>query len=204
MQDYNEKILIIDDMDTNIDLLKFSLEKYNNIFKANDGKTALEIISRELPDVILLDLMMPGMSGFDVINELKKEEKTKDIPVIFLTANNKSDTFIEAFKLGATDYITKPFKKYEINARIETQLNLKKSKEKLKKQNQELIRLHENKEKIINEITVTLLESVKSGLKSSEKLVNSDRLNPKDKEEAQKIYDAAIFQLKFIEDLKNQ
>ncbi|MDM8536298.1 response regulator [Desulfobacterales bacterium HSG17] len=120
------RIMIVDDETKNIQVLGTLLQqKGYYIYVAQNGKEALEIIKEVLPDLILLDIMMPEPDGFEVCRLLKKEAKTKDIPVIFLTVKSDSSDIIRGFILGAADYVTKPFNSVELLARINTHLNLK-------------------------------------------------------------------------------
>lgn len=94
-----------------------------------DGKKALEWTKRKDFDLILLDVMMPEMSGFEVCEHLKANSKTSDIPIIFLTARTDTESIVKGFNLGAVDYVTKPFNKSELLARVSTQVALKKSRD---------------------------------------------------------------------------
>lgn len=102
---------------------------------AGNGKQALDMIPEARPDLILLDVMMPGLDGFEVCEQLKKDPETKDIPVIFLTARVDTTDVIKGFDLGAVDYVTKPFKGAELLSRIKTHLELKFARESLKELN---------------------------------------------------------------------
>ncbi|MDM8568297.1 response regulator [Thiotrichales bacterium HSG1] len=118
-------ILIVDDMPTNIQILLKVLSKHNfKIFIAKDGETALKMASIKNPHLILLDIMMPGMNGFEVCKQLKKNLNTKNIPVIFTTALSEQKDKVKGFKLGAVDYITKPFEEKEVLSRIKIHLKL--------------------------------------------------------------------------------
>ena len=114
------KILIVDDVMSNVLLLKVLLtnEKFA-IATASNGRQALEQVEKENPDLVLLDVMMPDMSGFEVAQHLKANPKTADIPIIFLTAKTLKEDILEGFKIGADDYITKPFSMEELTFRIE-------------------------------------------------------------------------------------
>jgi signal transduction histidine kinase len=121
----NSKILIVDDTPANIDVLRkfLALEGYKLSF-ATSGDKALQIVKRAQPDLILLDVMMPGMSGFDVCQALKADPATKEIPVIFLTALSETKDKVTGFNLGAVDYITKPLQYEEVLMRVTTHLKL--------------------------------------------------------------------------------
>jgi len=117
------KILIIDDVRENVFMLQHRLEKeHNKIFTANDGDSGIEQAKKELPDLILLDIMMPGKNGLQVCKELLENEKTKDIPIILVTAKVAADDIRIGLEAGAFDYIKKPFNKIELLARVNTAL----------------------------------------------------------------------------------
>ncbi|XOV93315.1 MAG: adenylate/guanylate cyclase domain-containing protein [Bacteroidota bacterium] len=118
-------ILMVDDTPDNIRILNELLSGFNRKVATN-GEKALKIAtSGSLPDLILLDINMPGMSGLEVCEKLKADPATSDIPIIFLTAQSDKETTIQGFKLGANDYITKPFDADELLVRVRTQLKLK-------------------------------------------------------------------------------
>jgi two-component system, cell cycle response regulator len=117
-------ILIIDDEPTNINIVAEILHNLYEIKIATNGTTALGMIEKIKPDLILLDINMPQMNGYEVASKLKSSKKTVDIPFIFLTANNNSQNIVEGFKQGAVDYISKPFSKEELLARVETHLKI--------------------------------------------------------------------------------
>jgi len=119
-------LLIVDDTPTNLIVVERILasEGYDMTF-ANDGVEALQAVQKESFDLILLDVMMPRMNGFEVCRRLKEKSETKDIPVIFLSAVTESEGISEGFDVGGVDYIIKPFKSQELKARIKTHLELK-------------------------------------------------------------------------------
>lgn len=119
-------VLVVDDSPMNVRLLVRQLEKENyRLLEAENGFRAYKVAVKEQPDVILLDVMMPGKDGFEVCSILKANEKTRDIPVIFLTAKTDTVDKIRGLELGAADYITKPFAPAEVLARVRTQLRIK-------------------------------------------------------------------------------
>ncbi|MEI8204665.1 MAG: hybrid sensor histidine kinase/response regulator [Bacteroidota bacterium] len=125
-------ILIVDDTPQNIQVLGNILyEKGYNISISTSGEHALQSVNVKTPDLILLDIQMPEMNGFEVCELLKLDEKTKDIPVIFLTAISDPENIVRGFEYGAVDYITKPFNTAELISRVGTHIELKKSREKL-------------------------------------------------------------------------
>jgi putative two-component system response regulator len=116
-------ILIVDDSPENLDVLKGLLSTHYQLKAAPNGKVALKIINLvPHPDLILLDIMMPIMDGFEVLTELKKNEETKDIPVIMLTALDSEQNIEKGLKLGAVDYIPKPFEPEKILEKIKENL----------------------------------------------------------------------------------
>jgi two-component system sensor histidine kinase/response regulator len=133
--DFN--ILMVDDNPKNLQLLGSTLrnEGYQLEFATN-GFTALSWIDKKQFDLILLDVMMPGMSGFEVCEEIRKKESMTDVPILFLTAKVEKESIVQGLKLGAQDYIAKPFDTAELLARVRTQLELRYSKEQLKNINQ--------------------------------------------------------------------
>lgn len=128
-------ILVVDDTEENIDILVDALGDDYELIVATDGTSALELMKSEKPDLILLDIMMPGLSGYEVCYRLKKDPKTEDIPIIFLTAISDIQSKTKAFEAGAVDYIIKPFDVSEVKARVQTHLSLQLAKMELSSQN---------------------------------------------------------------------
>jgi len=127
-----EKILIVDDEKDIIKMLDYNLKKEGfRAVSCYDGKDAIDIAVRERPNLVILDLMLPGMDGLDVCKALKKETKTSAIPIIMLTAKSQETDKIIGLELGADDYITKPFSPRELIARIKAVLRRSSDKEKL-------------------------------------------------------------------------
>ena len=128
MKDLTEStILIVDDAETNIDILVEILGDEYDLAVAMDGESALEVVKENSPDLILLDIMMPGMDGYEVCRRLKADEATRDIPVIFITAMGETSDETRGLELGAVDYITKPISPPIVQARIKTHLALKRN-----------------------------------------------------------------------------
>ncbi|SPF51534.1 hypothetical protein SBF1_5130002 [Candidatus Desulfosporosinus infrequens] len=122
-------ILIVDDTPVNLELLSGLLKDYYQVSVANSGKRALTIINGDKPpELILLDIMMPDMDGFMVCGQIKSSAKTKDIPVIFISALSDVGSIVKSFTVGGVDYITKPFHFAEVHARVKTHLELRRSK----------------------------------------------------------------------------
>jgi diguanylate cyclase (GGDEF)-like protein len=118
------KILIVDDDRSLILALNHILNPSYNVFAAKDGQMALDMVKENKPDIILLDVIMPDMTGFEVLQRLKMTEDTRKIPVIFITGLDDADEEEKGFILGAADYITKPFKESIVKARVKTQLQM--------------------------------------------------------------------------------
>lgn len=135
----SEVILIVDDTPDNL-LVLFSYleEKGYKVLLAEDGESALQIAQSKAPDLILLDVLMPKIDGFETCRRLKAKPSTKEIPVIFLTALSETVNKVQGFKLGGVDYITKPSEQEEVLVRIQTHLDLQRMRSTLSKQNQEL------------------------------------------------------------------
>jgi putative two-component system response regulator len=119
------KILIVEDTEENIDILIEALGNEYDIAVAMDGETALESLEEEIPDIILLDIMMPGMDGYEVCRCIKENKKFSKVPIIFLTAMTDIESRAKGFELGAADYITKPFEIFEVKNKVNNHLYLK-------------------------------------------------------------------------------
>ena len=120
----NEKILIVEDEPSIRELVKMALEDagFSAVYEAGDGETALQEVRRVQPDLILLDLMLPGIDGLTVCRKLKSEEDTRHIPIIMLTAKSEESDVVLGLEMGACDYITKPFSRKILAARVRAQL----------------------------------------------------------------------------------
>ncbi|MDA8441719.1 MAG: diguanylate cyclase [Peptococcaceae bacterium] len=131
-------ILIVDDVPANIKILGELLKGKYEILVANNGNKAVQIARSTLPDLILMDVIMPDIDGIAACNILKQHKETAEIPIIFITAKNETDDIVKGFEAGGVDYITKPFNPSELNARVKTHLELKMSREELKNYAQQL------------------------------------------------------------------
>lgn len=147
------KILIVDDMMSNVLLLKVLLtnEKFA-IATASNGRQALEQVEKENPDLVLLDVMMPDMSGFEVAQHLKSNPNTADIPIIFLTALNSTADIVKGFQVGANDFISKPFNKEELIIRVTHQISLVAAKRLILSKTEELQRTIAGRDKLYSVI----------------------------------------------------
>lgn len=137
MKDIGEcSLLVVDDTEANVDILVEALGDAYSVSVAMDGESALETVAEEPPDLVLLDIMMPGIDGYEVCRRLKAEPATAGIPVIFLTAMTEVANKTKGFEVGAVDYITKPFEVLEVQARVRTHLSLQLAKRELEQQNE--------------------------------------------------------------------
>ena len=135
----SKSILVVDDTPGNVRLLAEILtERGYKVRPALNGVRALETIGKELPDLVLLDIMMPGMDGYEVCRRMKAKESTRDIPVIFLSALDGTFDKVTAFDVGGVDYITKPFHAEEVLARVRTHLMIRDMQARLREQNRQL------------------------------------------------------------------
>ncbi len=132
-------VLVVDDNPSNCRLLSNYLSPTTyKVVTATNGFEALQIVDTTPPDIILLDIMMPEMNGFEVCAKIKENPNTRDIPIIFFSAQTETDDKLRGFSLGAVDYVTKPIKKSEIIARIRTHLTIRFQQLELQKKNEEL------------------------------------------------------------------
>ncbi len=132
-------VMIVDDNPKNVQVLgTILMEKKYNVSVATGGKQALAQVGKVKPEVILLDIMMPDIDGYEVCRRLKEKEETADIPVIFLTAKTDTDDIVKGFELGAVDYVTKPFKSKELIARVHTHIANTRMRNHLEQRNKEL------------------------------------------------------------------
>ncbi len=118
-------ILAVDDSPENLDLIRSILEPYYTVKVAVQGNLALHIATSQQPDLILLDIMLDDMDGYDICRQLKSLDKTRDIPIVFLTSKRNEEDEVFGFKIGGSDYITKPFSPQIVLARVRTQIQLK-------------------------------------------------------------------------------
>jgi DNA-binding NtrC family response regulator len=139
MSDAKPKILLVDDTPANLRLLSDALEPQGyEILAAPSGHAALKIAARARPDLILLDVMMPGQNGFEVCRELQSDDATRAIPVIFITAKTEKENIVQGFRVGGVDYITKPFQEEEVLSRVATHLRISQLTRELQEKNHAL------------------------------------------------------------------
>lgn len=165
--DQHVTVLIVDDNPANLGVLSDTLDQVGlEVWVAQSGKISLERVNYALPHLILLDIMMPEMDGFETCRQLKANPKTRDIPIIFMTALSDTEHKVEGFNLGAVDYITKPFQQDEVLARIKLHLKLSDLTEKLAEKNDLL-------EEKVSELSQAYSESQQLQLK----LVQSEKMS---------------------------
>jgi len=157
-------ILVVDDTPDNLALMSALLKEDYRVKVANSGKKALEVVQGSAPpDLILLDIMMPEMDGYDVCSQLKQEAKTADIPIIFLTAKTESRDETKGLALGAVDYLTKPVNPEILKARVSTHLQLKAQKDFLSDKNDYLekeVRRRTQEVTMVQDVTILILASL--------------------------------------------
>lgn len=167
-------ILIVDDNPTNLEVLSESLSSAGfEVAVAIDGESAIEQAEYNPPELILLDVMMPGIDGFEACRRLKKNSLTQDIPVIFMTALADTVDKVKGLSLGAVDYITKPFQKEEVLARVTVHLKLRNLSKTLEEKNDLLLQLTQDLEQRVAQRTAELTQSMAELQQSKIKLVQS-------------------------------
>jgi CheY-like chemotaxis protein len=177
----NSQLLIVDDSPENITMISETLKKEGYKIKiATNGQQALKSIKGSLPDLILLDVLMPGLSGYEVCEQIKADPATEEIPVIFLTAESDSESLVKGFTMGAVDYITKPFEPSELLIRVQTHLKLEWQRKELEKTNAEKDKLfsivaHDIKNPFTS--IITGIELIQPGLNKLENPKLLERIN---------------------------
>ncbi|MSU64109.1 MAG: hybrid sensor histidine kinase/response regulator [Pedosphaera sp.] len=188
-------ILIVDDITKNLQVVGTILRQAGYaVTPATSGTEALEGLREQLPDLILLDLMMPGMDGLEVCRRLKADPTTLQIPVIFLTASNEMEHLVQGFEVGAVDYVTKPFNPPELLARVRTHLELKHARQRLREMNDEK-----------NEFMGIAAHDLRSPLNAvkgySEMVLEDAALGAENAELVQKIHEAAARMAEMVQNL---
>lgn len=146
-------VLIVDDNPNNIKIIALVLRSLSyNLVVATNGQQAIEMVDRTKPDLILLDIMMPQMDGYEACKIIKAKPECENVPVIFITALNESESLVRAFEVGGIDYITKPFNKDELISRVKTHLELKLTRDRLEKTSSNLRELNALKDKLFSVI----------------------------------------------------
>ena len=158
MDDNKKTVFLVDDDIVNLTAGNNVLSAVYNVFTVNSGKLLFKMLEKRVPDLILLDVEMPEMNGYETIEILKKDESSADIPVIFLTAKNDGDNELKGLTLGAIDYIVKPFIPSLLLKRIEVHLLVESQKKELALQRNELLNFNNNLQKMVEEKTETVVE----------------------------------------------
>jgi len=131
MRDPRAKVLVVEDSKTNVGILLGLLHAYD-VMVALDGETALELLACETPDVILLDIVLPGIDGFEVCRRIKQQEVLSAIPILFVTGRTDEASIIRAFDIGGSDYVTKPYRSKELLARVRIQVEYRRAMDELR------------------------------------------------------------------------
>ncbi|MDH5381576.1 MAG: hybrid sensor histidine kinase/response regulator, partial [Cyclobacteriaceae bacterium] len=147
------RVVVIDDQNKNLQLAAHVLNPIYELVLVNSGVKALNLVKSKMPDLILLDIMMPELSGYDVCKLLKEDEETRHIPIIFLTAKTTEEDITRAYDVGGVDYVTKPFRPKELLARINAQISLKDEIEKNNRLNEQLQKTNDQKDKLLSIIS---------------------------------------------------
>ena len=175
--DTKQVILIVDDQTTNLKILSSVLSRKYSLSLANSGPNALKYLEDNKPDLILLDVMMPEMDGYEVCSIIKQNEQIKDIPIIFLTAKTDIEDVVKGFDCGAVDYITKPFNITELLVRVRNHIYLQQTRKMLKLTNDELKKLNHEKDRFFSVIAHDLRGPLAGFSQLSEMLVSEIRNN---------------------------
>ncbi len=215
MSKNKSRVLIVDDNRESRKLLASIISKYteHEVLLANSGEVVLNVIEKYQPDAVLLDIMMPGIDGYEITRILKSNPKTKEIPIIFITALNSIEDKVKGFEIGGVDYILKPFNTNDLLARLNTHIQLKGAKDELKKKNElltdretHLVHLIEEKTRELKEQLYTdsltklpnrmkLKEDIEGALYPTLILINIDNFREINSFFGNKIGDFIIFEL---------
>ncbi|MDR2923279.1 MAG: response regulator [Treponema sp.] len=156
----NNIIMLIDDDEMCLDMGMEILKNKYTVYPVPSGEQALQILKKVIPDLILLDIEMPIMDGYEVIKKLKQEKDTKDVPVIFLTSHTDPGNELDALSMGAIDYVTKPFSPLLLVQRIENHLSINSQKKELIQYNKTLQEMLEEKTKEVKKLQNAIQNTV--------------------------------------------
>ncbi len=190
-------ILVVDDEPANVFLLTSILEHNNfNVDSVSDGKKCMEYLEKNLPDVILLDIMMPGITGIEVLNKITSHKNLKDIPVIMVSSKTSSKDVEEALNQGAIDYLKKPIDEIELLARINVAIRIKNNEEKLR----ELVKAQEEFVRIISHDLRSPFSTING---FAEMMAFDENLNSEQKEALNFIIEASNYSVEYFNKLLN-
>lgn len=168
-------ILMVDDTPQNLQVLRSTLKQAGyRLAAANSGQLALRFLQKQTPDLILLDVIMPEMNGFEVCRQIKQQETFKDVPVIFLTARTDKEDVLEGFDAGGVDYITKPFHTAELLSRVKTHVDLKLARDTLLAYTERLQMLNMEKSEILSIVSHDLRNPLTAMLMYAQSIVDDD------------------------------
>lgn len=198
MKNSERSILIVDDMADNIHLLREILREDYKIHFATDGIAALELAASLLPDIVLLDIMMPGMGGYEVCTKLKDNPLTRDIPIIFVTALGDEENEAMGFSVGGVDYITKPLRPLTVKSRIRNHLALRDTTRTMEERNtalQQSVQLREEMDRIANQ---DMKGPVSRIIATTEALLSKAAFNEQEQEMVNRIHGSALYLLEMV------
>jgi signal transduction histidine kinase len=203
-EENKKKILIVDDIPSNIQILAEAMRKDYQIIFATNGEEAIKIaITDPLPDLILLDIMLPDIDGYKVCQHLKNDDKTKEIPIIFITAKSEETDETKGFEFGGVDYIIKPFSIPIVKARVQTHIELKRKRDMLKEMADRLEQLNQTKNKFLG-IAAHDLRSPLGSVRGFSRLLIDEltgMLSPDQQEFLDIIYQQSKHMLALVDDL---
>ena len=175
-------VLIVDDNPNNVKVIAVILRQLNyKLVIATSGKSAIELVEKTRPDLVLLDIMMPEMDGYEACEIIKSDKKNENLPIIFLTALNEKENIVKGFEKGGVDYITKPFNKDELISRVKTHLELKFTRDELQQTTNHLTELNSLKDKMFSVIGHDLRSPLGS-VKMTLELLSKDIITPADED----------------------
>jgi adenylate cyclase len=165
--DHRDTILVVDDNKNNLDLMLVTLSEENyRLLAATSGERALKVASKVTPDLILMDIQMPGMDGYQTTRTLKERDDLKHVPVLFLSALNDPENVVKCFNAGGVDYISKPFKKEELLARVKTHLSIKHLQSQITAERDKISLI------LNNMLPPTIVDKLKSGKKPEPEFID--------------------------------
>ena len=198
-----KKILIVDDTPVNIDVLYLHLQEEGyTVLVANDGTEAIATAQNTKPDLIILDILMPGLDGFQVAAKLKEIETTADIPIIFMSALTDTDNKIKGFNVGGVDYITKPFRHREVLVRVHTQLMVRQQQQELEVRERELQEQNEDLDAFAHTVAHDLKNPLQIILLHTELLQYTESLTVKGDQYADVILKTTLKMHSIIDELQ--